>query len=212
MANQGLILGSVLSALVVAGCTQVEDSDDLGFRSAEAAGDFQYPGDGDIEVYPAGPVNEPDAIIWDLDDGGVARQVQPGLFVSRLFVVDNEFRSGSGPSDEAGAVPVCSVVPADHPSDRAFQLVDAEGEVIFTLWKRFVFAGDVELPTKPKVKKNYALQQQLAFSFNKDDIYAGSWWCGEHIATASERIARANPVRRLLLAALVAGECGSEGI
>ncbi len=210
MENQGLKLASVLCALIATACTTTEPNDDLAFRMW-GAGD-NYAGNGDIEVHAGSDSDTDDTILWDIDGGSdncVSRQVEPGVFEPRLNLIDMEIRQSSNVPNQAAT---CTMVEGEHPSGNEWLLLDAQGQVLFTLWKRYVFAGEVDLPNKPKVKQDPDLQASIALSFKKDKIYAGAFWNGYVLATASERIARSTPERRLLLSALVAGECGSDGL
>ncbi|MCH9684540.1 MAG: hypothetical protein K0V04_24100 [Deltaproteobacteria bacterium] len=209
MGIQGLTTVAALAAVLTAGCTATESHDDLDLRMWGAGDD--YAGNGDIEVRAGDDDDDdiPDTIIWDILGGSVSRQTTPGVFEQRLIIADDDFLSATGP---AGAPPMCTVVATDHPSGNEFQLVDKYGEVVFTVWKRFVFAGDVSLPLHPHVKNNPSLHGAIAVSFKKKRIYSGGFWEGDVLATANERIARSTPERRLLLAALVSGECGSDGL
>lgn len=205
MTNQGMILGAVLGASLVVGCAgsgHVE-IDDLEHRSSEGlrTADLAYPGDGDIEVRGGDDDTDvPDIIIWDIAGGNVARQVEPGIYEEYLLVEDEQLQRIEG-----GLVtgsPTCTVIGEDGPMGTVFRLVDANGEVALTLWERQVFVGEVDVPAA----------DQVAFSFEGERIHVGPVADGEVVARASELIEGASPTRLLLLGALVAGECGSDGL
>ncbi len=215
MMNRGLILGALACVPMLVGCVAPDDSfDDAEFRAGATdddawwAPDPEYPGDGEIEVREGGDHDFPDTILWDIDGGHVSRSVDGTSEV--LWVVEgNELWTADASSSAFESSPRCTVVQGDHPSGDVYQLVDGGGDVVFTMWRRYVFSGEVELPAAPKVKQDEALQEHLAMSFKKKRIHAGGWWEGERLAKADEKIAKANPVRRLLLAAMVSGECGA---
>lgn len=213
--NRGLILGALACLPMLVGCVGSEDSfEDAEFRAGAVDNDAwwapnpEYPGDGEIEVREGAGDDLPDTILWDFDGGSVSRTRDGNAEV--LWIVEgNELWTADASASATANSPVCTVVQDDHPSGDAYQLVDDNGEVIFTMWRRYVFAGDIDLPAAPQVKHNEALQEHLALSFKKKKIFAGAWWCGTKIAKADEKIAKANPMRRLLLAAMVSGECGA---
>lgn len=181
------------------GCVASGHDDDLEFR----ANVMTYPGDGDIVIRSDGDddVDIPDTVIWDLAGGNVTRQTEPGVFSSRLSVEGNQVRR----SDPLlGPTPSCTVIDARHPSGEVYKLVDTSGEVVLTLRDRLVLVGDVDDPqgTSPS----------LAFSLDGANIFAGPVEDGHRVAYASEAIDQAHPLRRLLVGALVAGECGSAGL
>ncbi|MCA9708138.1 MAG: hypothetical protein KDK70_19960, partial [Myxococcales bacterium] len=98
----------------------------------------------------------------------------------------------------------CTALQTDHPSGQVFALVGADGSTVLTVWQRFVFSGAVEHPSVD--------HEQLAFSFKDEGIYLGGFWEGDIVAHASAEIDTAGPMRRLVLAALVMGECGGNGL
>ena len=75
-----------------------------------------------------------------------------------------------------------------------------------------MFVGDVQIPPFGSAAFNNLLFNDVAFSFKKDHIYVGPWWEGNVVATTTEKLNKANPMRRMLLSGLVAGECGSAGL
>lgn len=208
-----LTLATVLCASTIVGCVGEGDDDpDLELRAAEGPlwqPNPSYAGDGPISVRGGDDIDVPDTIIWDLDGGNVSVQLEPGLFATRMAIRENELWHTDALLQD---VPVCTVVAGDHSSGMEFELVDADGEVVFTLWQRHVFAGAIDLPAQGGDDFDQLVEDELAFSFKKDGIHAGHWSDGVLLARASEDIDMASPVRRLLLAALVAGECGSDGM
>lgn len=218
MTNQGTILGAMLLVSLVVGCAadSAETLEEFEFRQCDGLGelDLDYPGNGDIEIRSGDDDDDlPDIIIWDLDGGNVTRQVETGVFEYRLSVFGGEVYQAS-PNFGGFGGPACTAVEGDHPSGKEFKLVDNNGAVVLTLWKNFVFIGDVDIPVANghDVDNGEAIEDHAAFSFRKRRIYAGHWRDGEVVATASEKISKANAMRRLTLGALVAAECGSDGM
>jgi hypothetical protein len=88
--------------------------------------------------------------------------------------------------------------------------LDANGDAILTLWHRYVFAGDVQIPQEGW-KLGDMIKNDTLVSFDHTGIYAGAYWNGELAATADVHVQSANPMRMLELASLVTGDCGSAG-
>jgi len=218
MQVRGFVATAMLCALAVSGCV-ADDGDFEGEeeRVSPFSGEFwewspNRPGNGDLEVYEGDDTDTPDCLIWDIDSAGVARQhEQTGELIDSFVVAANEIY-GADPATGAAAALNCTAVEGDHPSGKVYNLVSAEGEVVLTLWNRYVFLGDVHVPSVADPTHGNLLQNQVAFSFKKDHIYAGPWWQGNVVGTADAKIEFANPMRRLLLGALVTGECGGEGL
>jgi hypothetical protein len=212
--NRGLILSGVLIAPMLTGCAESSHDglDELAFRGAPGdafwVADPGDPGDGDIEVRKGGDVDGPDTILWDINGGNVTEQLQLGVFATRWVVVDDEIWVASPANGTLAAGPTCTAIQGEHASGKEFALVDAEGQVVLTLWERFVVVGDADVP----IGGNMGVADQVSFSFKHDGIYLGKWPEGEPLARADQPIDKANPMRRLLLGALVAGECGSDGV
>lgn len=193
---------------VLPACTEPKSEDTFEFRSVSEPPE-DYAGNGDIEIHQGTDDEIPDEIIWDVMGGTVLRQVEPGVFEERINVEGEVMQDVEEP---AWTAPVCVVDEVEHPSGEVFELVSSTDGVLFTLWGRFVFAGQHALPDEPNVEEDPTLAAQVAFSFEGSHIYGGPWWDGTVLTTASEEIQDASPERRLLLAALVAGDCGSQSI
>ena len=189
-------------------CGEPASEDVFEFRSVSEVPD-DYAGNGDIEIHQGTDDEIPDEIIWDVMGGTVLRQVELGVFEERITVDGDVMQDVEEP---VWTAPVCVVEETDHPSGEVFELVDDNDDVLFTVWGRFVFAGQHALPDVPDVEGDPALAAQVAFSFDGSHIYGGPWWDGDVLVTASEEIQDASPERRLLLAALVGGDCGSQSI
>lgn len=218
MTNQGLIPGAMLYVSLFVGCSGSAMLDDAEFRASPGLEetDPSYAGNGDITIRSSSSDDDdddlPDIIIWDIDGGSVTRQTEPGVFEERILVEGTELIQVSEDPAAASTPPGCSGITGDHPSGQEFKLVDATGAVVLTLWKRYVFLGDVDVPAASGGGGHEALVDLVAFSFKQERIYAGHWSNGEVVAIASEQVAIASPMRRLTLSALVTGECGSNGL
>jgi len=205
MTKNQIIIAALLVPTLPACTASSSPEDAFEFRS----GSLDYAGNGDIEIHEGTDDEIPDEIIWDVLGGTVLRQVELGVFQARINVVGETILEANEPLWTA---PVCVVEQTDHPSGEVFELVSSTDGVLLTLWGRFVFAGQHALPNAPNVEEDPTLAAQVGFSFEGSRIHSGPWWDGVVLTTATEEIQDASPERRLLLAALVAGECGSSSI
>ncbi|MCA9706549.1 MAG: hypothetical protein KDK70_11920 [Myxococcales bacterium] len=172
---------------------------------------LNFEANGPIEVYDGEDDDAPDCLIWDIDTAGVARQVQPGEFSDLMSLASNEIYDIDPVTGQAGVLQ-CTAEEAGGGLDKHYKLLNADGTVALTVWQRFVFLGDVNIPPFGNPGLVNLLQNNVAFSFKHEHIYAGNWWSGSIAASATANLNMANPMRRLLLGALAAGECGSTGL
>ena len=206
MAKRVLIIPTVVCGFVLGGCVApADDAGELELRSGQVS-DTGYPGDEDVEVRQ-GDRDDPDAILWDLDGGNVSRSTGTGGEQDLLVVESDALWLADSAGTTNGEEPVCTVEEGSHPSGDVYELVDADGSVVFTMWGRFVFAGEPQLPDVPLVASDEAWDH-LVMSFVGKRVHAGAWWDAPVLAEASAPIAHANPVRRLVVAALLSNECG----
>lgn len=148
------------------------------------------PGNGPIDLMDDGDDDGlPDTIIWCIDGDGEGSDVYDADLVLRLITRENRIYDATGTlqctaHDEGGVY-------------RLRQGVD--GPALFTATlSRAVFAGDGT--TRPR---------RMAHEFIDVEIYEGARRGGQVAATASAVVARANPMRKLLIAALLNGQCGA---
>ena len=210
MGNKTLFTGCFAAALTLTGCYSGADTEDADFRHGGHKEFWEIglgnPANGDTQVSSGDSVS-PFELIWDIDGGTTTQSApDPGSSVPVTTVTrttaDDEILDGSGNV-------LCTAVESQHGSRRAYQLLDANGNAVLTLWHRYVFAGDVNIPKKGW-KLGKLIKHHTAFSFHHNRIHVGTWWNGDVAATADVKIANANPMRKLELASLVAGECGSQ--
>jgi len=160
---------------------------------------------GDTQVAADDSVS-PFDLVWDLDGASTSQStVAPNstdIFATtiRQTVEDQIF-------DAQGNL-LCTAVQTQTDGPKVYQLLDAEGEPVLTLWHRFVFPGDVHVPDKG-AKISQLLQQHTMFSFQGERVYDDRWWVGDVVAQADVELAKANPMRKLEIASLLAGECGA---
>lgn len=92
------------------------------------------------------------------------------------------------------------------------QLRDADGDVLFSSIGPFVFDGQPELAGKNPVQQFQALMSNLRFSYDHDAVVEGFASSGQDMVHASVPVQFSSSWRKLVIASLVDGYCGSDGI
>jgi hypothetical protein len=192
-----------MSVLLTVACDPGYDGgDDDSFRKKKP-----YPGDGDLSIYQGTNTDSPDDLIWDLKNGFVFQ----GAASSTNLLLNNH---DGQILDASNTTLYCEMV-------GAHQLVDVEtGEILFTQRGKKVFAGDI-YDDRPELEDweddaDADIEEGHGpplFRFKKDHVFEGRRAPDEEpLVTATEKIAKSNPFRKLVIAALIAGECGSLGL
>ena len=191
-----------MSLLVTVACDPGYDGGDDSFRKKKP-----YPGDGDLSIYQGASTDSPDDLIWDLKNGFI---FQGAASSTNLILNDHNGEI----LDASNSIVYCAML-GNH------QLLDvATGEVLFTQRGKKVFAGDFVDDSEEMEEWADDADADIEeghgpplFRFKKDHVFAGRRAPGEDpLVTATEKIAKANPFRKLVISALVAGECGSLGL
>lgn len=191
---------------MVAGCAQ--DGEDFGDegQSLRAAGETvefwnfrpNDPGNGDVELSDDDSL--PDVGTFTIGPNGGGSDVYDPNGQLVASTVENQI------FDAAGSVRCTAYLEGG-----LYKLREGlDGEVVLTATEgRYVFWGDVQaLPEPGGSAWQQMLYYQLAYEFAGDVIYDGPRWFADTVATADVHVHRANPMRKLLIAALYEGECG----
>jgi hypothetical protein len=93
-------------------------------------------------------------------------------------------------------------------------VVTPEGEdvVVLSVMGPFIFAGDLDFADKKPGQILKMLKDQLLYTVKKDQVYEGKVRDKNVLVTATDRIRKGGTMGKLVVGALVAGECGSEGL
>lgn len=209
-------LGALVATVAIGGLGGCADVEDGGPEVEERTGWLNFwewgawkPANGDLEIHEGETTEVEECLIFELGGSGVSqRTIEPNnpddiRYEPVLEVVENELRTPQGDL-------VCYAYATDHPL--VYQLADAEGEVLFTLFNDWVFDGEPQIEQLGGGSLWDALENDLAYTIKQDHVYIGLHWNGQILATATEQITKANPMRKLLVAALVDGQCGAVGI
>lgn len=163
-----------------------------------------YPGNGDISIH-VGPTTEiAGCLAWDIvnDETSDAN----GDPVNRV--------DGDLILDPTGNV-LCQQIGGQLEGVDHIMREDGQGgnEILFTVWRRYVLPGDVEIPHHWWWDWEFLeLLRDEALTFKQDQVFRGAPWKGDVLITATEHLRFADQMRKLLLGALIEGECGSAGL
>jgi|GEM_PF-3575211 len=156
--------------------------------------DLSYPGNGDIELHEGDSATDPGCLIADLSGPTVFDG--PQTLGNILWNVNEE---EGELYDSAGAL-ACTI----EKKGRRYEVQNPTGTVVASMWKNLLFYGNVR---DIKIKQR---RWKADFAFRKDHVVEGNWF-GPEVVTATEHIAWARPVRRMVIAAYTMGICGSPG-
>ena len=192
---------------MVAGCAQ--DGEDFGDdgQSLRAAGEMvdfwnfrpNDPGNGNVELSDDDALPDVDTIT-----------ITPNGSGSDVFDPDGELLVSTFENqiyDAAGDLRCTAYLEGG-----LFKLREGlDGDVVLTATQgRYVFWGDVQaLPTPGTHAWQHLIYNELAYEFYGDVLYDGPRWIADVIAHADVHIYRANPMRKLLIAAMYDGQCGT---
>lgn len=97
-------------------------------------------------------------------------------------------------------------------ADGFVQLRDTDGDVLLSSIGPFVFDGQPDLAGKNGAEQFQTLMDHLRFSYNFDVVVEGLANTGTEMVHASVPIQFSSSWRKLVVASLVDGYCGSEGL
>jgi hypothetical protein len=177
-----------------------------------------FPGNGNLQVYTGSSTQAEEELSFSFADGSVFPPPPS---------------SGSGPPDEDFGL-IAQVYEneildpqgnllcyADFvPAERTFFLYNHySGAVLFTLLypgtppsPPFIFDGEVQPPKTGREFADLIEEGRLRYTIHRTQVFEGLWPLADPLATANENIQLANPMRHLVIAAMLAGKCGSTGL
>ena len=168
---------------------------------------LQLPDNGPVTVHDGDGPLIPDCIIWDIDGGeDVADQVFEGPSAEQVLVATVDENQIFGPD---GGLE-CTA----YEESGLFKLRDGlDGDVLYTATEgRYVFQGDVQqLPAAGSYEWHVLLWTDLVVEYYGPLVYGGARGQQELLGTADVKLHRANPMRKLVIAAMYGGDCGSNG-
>jgi hypothetical protein len=143
----------------------------------------------------------PDTITWTNVGDGVNTDVFDGDGVLVVSTFENQIYDADGNLE-------CTA----YYEDGLYKLREGlDGDVILTATQgRAVFWGNVDqLPQPGTTEHQILIYTQLAYEFYGEFLFDGPHWISDIVGYADVKIHRASPMRKLLIAALYEGECGS---
>jgi hypothetical protein len=87
-----------------------------------------------------------------------------------------------------------------------------DGPVLYTVLGRNVYVGELDLTGLSKKEAKHYLADRLVLAFRGNHIFDSFPPSGQPTATATEHIMFASAMRKLVITALIEGECGSPGM
>ena len=194
------VMGVALSALVLGfvGCDVAEGDAEL-----ETLGRI-LPANGDTEIHLGPTAVDPECLIWDF--GGNTVNSGPEYGDDTLWKLNE---SGDEIRTADGAL-ACTIETADDGGVILLREGD-EGPAIASLWRSHAYFGDIS--KVPESKRPY-LTKDYTFKGPRLVEGDGKEWrrAGGEVVTATKNISNADPERRMAVAALVMGLCGSDGL
>lgn len=170
---------------------------DTGDDDATSDQAFRTGTDVNMQLTESGEGGDNGTVIWDIQEAGVyAGEASEGNQIMEL--VGNEIY--------ANGELTCTVENA-YLNGRV--VMGAGDEVLFTVYENEVYLGEIDAKRLgPKTKRRFA--DQLLLTFDGSDVHWGHY-DGEFLS-ANADLESASDGRKLLIAALVEGHCGSKGL
>jgi hypothetical protein len=182
------------TVLTLTGCTGAEVGDeDLTFRQEDHIFD-------DLAIYP-GPTAT-GTPLWEMTQGDLVFE-GPAEEQNLLMLVSFEEIM-----DQDGFV-VCT--------REERELVDVitphgEPQVVLSLLGPYVFAGEIDLWGKSMCGIREIMEEQLLYTITPRRVFDGRIRSRDVLLTASSNMTKTGEMARLVVGALAAGECGSNGL
>lgn len=145
-------------------------------------------------------------VIWDIKEVGVhdgdAAEGAP------LLLAFGDY----GQIYDAMGVHTCTLA-APYLNKKIFTVTAAEGdEVLYTVYKNWLLKGEVPPAQLTDGNIRRLLPKLLLFTFETNEIWLGEVGTGKLLVSASDDLTTQSQNRKLLMGALIEGECGSNGL
>lgn len=197
--RRALSLLPVLSLLAFAPACDSEEAD-VGDAFRNSAGGLDI----NIQLTQADGGEEDGTILWEI----LEAEVYDGLATDgnlSLYIENNAIYTAEG-------VQTC-IVNSPYLNSSVREVIAANGtSVLFTVWNDYVFEGkvDVKYETFGQMKKLFG--DQLLFQFQTKAVYLGEARDGYRLLSANGDVENSSDGRKLLISALITGECGATGM
>lgn len=176
-----------------------------GCDSEETVGDdFRASFDVGIQMATADGGGDDGSVIWEVVEAavyeGLATDGNLLLYIENNAIFDTE------------GVQTCQIN-SPYLNSSMREVIAANGsEILFTVWGNYVFEGEIDLGKVTFAKLKALFGTQLLFEYTSSEIYLGQAKDDHRLMTTNTDITQQSQGRKLLMAALIAGECGSAGL
>lgn len=145
-------------------------------------------------------------VIWDIKEVGVfegdANEGAPLM----LTISDD------GQIFDAMGVHTCTLK-APYLDKKLIQVSAADSsEVLYTVYDNYILSGKIEPAKLTNGNIRRVLKSNLLFTFVDNEVYLGVPEGGKRLVSATDDLTLQDPNRKLLIGALIEGECGSNGL
>jgi hypothetical protein len=176
-----------------------------GCDSEETVGDdFRASFDVGVQMTTADGGGDDGSVVWEV----VEAAVYEGLAIDGnllLYIENNAIYNTEG-------VQTCHIS-SPYLNSSLREVITANGEdTLFTVWGNYVFEGEIDFAKVTFAKLKTLFATQLLFEYTSNEIYLGEVTNGQRLMTTDTNITSQSEGRKLLMAALIAGECGSAGL
>lgn len=176
-----------------------------GCDSEESVGDdFRASFDVGVQMTTADGGGDDGSVVWEV----VEAAVYEGLAIDGnllLYIENNAIYNTEG-------VQTCHIT-SPYLNSSLREVITANGDdTLFTVWGNYVFEGEIDFAKVTFAKLKTLFATQLLFEYTSNEIYLGEVTDGHRLMTTDTNITPQSEGRKLLMAALIAGECGSAGL
>jgi hypothetical protein len=166
--------------------------------------DFRASFDVGVQMTAAHGGGDDGSVIWEVVEAAVYEgpATQGNLL---LYIENNAIFNVDG-------LQTCAVK-APYLNSSLKEVTGPDGsEILFTVWGNYVFEGQIDVGHVTFAKLKALFGTQLLFEYTSSAIYLGEVVDGHRLMTTNTNITSQSDGRKLLMAALIAGECGSAGL
>ena len=175
-----------LVALLASIACSAESEDDADFRVLDIA-------NGDVSIHEGESTSNPDCLIIDIVGGDAYGGPSTGNALLASFTEKGIF----SPEGECG----CSF---DTSGPMLRLRRESDGTAIYTVWNKWVLDGDYSIPPG-----SGGVSAAAAYTFQTDHVYEGLPTSDNLVATGTANLQFMEGARKLLVAALLDGSCGT---
>jgi hypothetical protein len=201
--HRALLALPILALTFTAACDAEESGSE--FRAKPVPQMDTQIADIDIQIFAENGDGD-GTVIWDIKEAGV-HEGDPMEGAPLLLTL--------GPAGEiydAMGVHTCTLA-APYLNKKIFQITGADGnEVLYTVYENWLLKGEVPPAQLTDGNIRRLLPTRLLFTFVANEVYIGDPSNGKILASATDDLTIQTQNHKLLIGALIEGECGSNGL